>query len=464
MALSNPIRLLDPWIHWFPKDYGVKDKPPRLLTNGTSSQLHLTTQLIDLYRKGALGQTNSSYQWNQRLQWDTPIKKPIPIQFQLILIRNQTVIQHQLMQNQGELETSEEKGGLGFTYHAPIQWSIHINTHFSKGKSPAYGLCSQWSFWKKGNLSAWYGTQTDRTQFSGSIRNNPLILEWRSAQEYHGFQTQIALPTEQSEWVFTYDKTIPFLRHDNPKSPTIVPFGYEQKLEGAFFQRFQHGEASIRGMQKIGRLQSYGYQGEMDFAKFTRLTTEHTQIAFSAILTIWERRPIGVEIAHSRWRGYIRGHLDFWPFTSGLIELLGNRRYFLGELTTRLNEVKLHFGSLSPSPSRPVKAFYVECLGLDLSPSLKFNHWRPQYLIFGKADEQIYFWNVQRWQGIQLKVQQSVPLRQFQVNGSVSQIVPLRVQTKSTPSTSLPTQPQPSKQARGYGGGAIRLDLIYFFE
>lgn len=96
-----------------------------------------------------------------------------------------------------------------------------------------------------------------------------------------------------------------------------------------------------------------------------------------------------------RLDGSARAQVEFWPLTSSLVDLLGPRRTYLVDANVRWHRLHLA-GSRQVTPAIETRG------GLgwwDLRPRGQIVSWRPQLLVFGRADER---WDVLSIRRVQL--------------------------------------------------------------
>jgi hypothetical protein len=203
-------------------------------------------------------------------------------------------------------------------------------------------------------------------------------------------------------------------------------------------------------------------KGDYRYAKATacRLTTQGLFASIGRRLSGRGSRLLA-EVERLDWVGYGRGHVEFWPFTSGLLDLLGLRRYFVANTEGRLWRV--HVGGAGPIGGRWNYAGGINLM--DLWPSADVRHWRPVFLGFGVEDERFHKLGVSRVTAGMISASIGYSLSYWQVEYSLSQIVPLRVRQHDEPDSPDPSG-SPRQDAggiRGTGGGFHRLALRWYF-
>jgi hypothetical protein len=157
--------------------------------------------------------------------------------------------------------------------------------------------------------------------------------------------------------------------------------------------------------------------------------------------------------------GFLKGHLEFWPFAPTFIDLLGLRRYYEGEFEA---ECQGFFAQLEGHRWGTLRADYG--LGVWLvEPTGSFSHWQPQFLVFGKTDERTSVVNVlEAWVGA-VSFELSYEKMPWMGSLQLRQLLPVHVSYVVEPEA--PTVPgAPVEDVTTYGGGFINFALVYFFR
>lgn len=242
---------------------------------------------------------------------------------------------------------------------------------------------------------------------------------------------------------------------------TVEPSGDEVTYHGFFAMSLGRwrGLMGVRGRDTD--LAAYGMKGDYDYAKITacRLLT-------SGIFASVEYRPSGRctrllgELERLEWDGHGRGHLEFWPFTEGFLDLLGLRRYFIAN--TEGHIWRLHLGGEGPIAKR---WWYTAGLNLlDVRPSADIRHWRPSFLVFGVEDEQTHRLSIRHVLAGVVSLSMRYRMSRWEMEYSLSQAVPLRVRRHTQENMGdPPDDPLPAGESGGYGGGFHRLSLSWYF-
>ncbi len=155
------------------------------------------------------------------------------------------------------------------------------------------------------------------------------------------------------------------------------------------------------------------------------------------------------------WSGYsgttwdAEGGLEFWPFTSTIMDLLGLRRSATAEAEVSV----LSIGARYRTPRRDAAGFE---LGIDLHhvrPDGVLVSWEPLILGLGKwnvlTDELLY----SSAQLLDLGVRGRTKIGgRLVLEAGAAQLVPLAVQEKVRPAGAPPVQPRPPGAEAGWGG------------
>jgi hypothetical protein len=240
---------------------------------------------------------------------------------------------------------------------------------------------------------------------------------------------------------------------------TLLPFGEEESYHGfiALNGRYGIARAGLRGINMT--LSAYGYRGNDPFAKITQgdanvqaefVSFEHA----SAAQNLWL-----AEVEHLSWKVATRGHLEFWPFTSGLVDLLGLRRYFITETRGELWRGHLAIrGNLGKCWSG---AGSIHLLDARLNGTLQ--HWQPEFLAFGKADEQWHRLSVYRVLGGMASITLGYHSGHAHFTYTFHQIVPIKIWQNSRSDGMQNVGTQPIKSQRVYGGALHQLSIGWSF-
>ena len=229
----------------------------------------------------------------------------------------------------------------------------------------------------------------------------------------------------------SYSRSIWMRRNRDTPDAELTPWGDEQ-----------HYRINVSHLSKLFRIaafahgnwldwQMYGMKYGLPFAKVTYC--EYKRECYGIEWSSFDRHTGNNTLNLSLERGwssfYGRGHVEFWPFTSGLIDLLGLRRYFIGSasnnywLATFSNPYQI-------TPHWRLRSFLTL---IDTHQSGEFEHWKPVFLVFGKTDVRTSGFAVERliagavtirsdWQGgdwaLSYQFSQFFPIRNWKIDPS----------------------------------------------
>lgn len=209
--------------------------------------------------------------------------------------------------------------------------------------------------------------------------------------------------------------------------------------------------------QELG-IGAYGFKGDFSFAKITDFSLDVRTIFVSlqANPDMYFSKVI-YEFESLWWKGNSRGHIEFWPFTSGLVDLLGFRRYYKAGSSGNIN--RFHFGGEKRSSEK--LTFQGGLNILDIKPSGVIEHWRPAVLLFGKEDEQTHSINLLRTLISTFHFSLKYQRLDWQLEYEFTQIIPLKAWYRTSSEVEPPSEVK--SKGRVYGGGFHILTINRFF-
>ncbi len=250
-------------------------------------------------------------------------------------------------------------------------------------------------------------------------------------------------------------------QEDRGSIPTIEPWGDDFLAHGYLGYRWEEWKFALGYRMFNLDMQAYGIKEPYPYAKFTALEFETDSWFISAKRTSEDLSGYNIfEFERLIWSGYSRGHVEFWPFTSGLVDLLGLRRYFIAETSGSVYRFHAGIEHQLSDQFRFIGGLNI----LDIYPDLKIKHWRPYYLVFGKDDEQFHKLDVSRvipgiislsvtWKPASYRVQYSF-IQAFPIKTWREKEAPKEPQTETTDKEENPV----------YGGGFHQLSLSLYFN
>jgi hypothetical protein len=209
-------------------------------------------------------------------------------------------------------------------------------------------------------------------------------------------------------------------------------------------------------------LRAYGLKGSQPYAKVTAFDLRAEALFASLKLPFYRGKALTLmELERMTWQGYGRGHVEFWPFTSGIVDLLGLRRYFIATTTGDL--WRFHVGAAGPLTKRWRGQAGVNIV--DVRPWADLSHWKPAFLLFGKSDTQSQSLDIRRFLGGIISVSLTYRLMQAELTYSFTQVVPIKIQRDQAHEPAKPSDvpPEIREQSGVYGGGFHRLNMTWYF-
>lgn len=163
-----------------------------------------------------------------------------------------------------------------------------------------------------------------------------------------------------------------------------------------------------------------------------------------------------LEFESARLDARARGEIESWPFTSTLVDLLGQRRIF--RLSGSADWQRWHLSQQFPIRRRASGRASVEWI--DILPQGQVESWRPAFLVFGKADAQTDPLSVRRVNLAVLSLGATLSVRAFELDLGLEQCVFARALNSSPPASVPPAQPTTSAPRHDEEGAGTRLRLV----
>lgn len=459
---ADPLKSFSPWL-W---GTGLNDADvfSSIEVFRATPEVGASVQYDDLYRTGALEKGDASFRKRYEFFWIYPLTRPFPIQTQLDYVRLQTAIQHHADRQRFALRSLTEGLRVKTAFDPKAGWRVVVKSEWIRDFRPSYAVSLKGDADCFGEFGVLYETAAAFSRIEGNVRENAYVLDWSNRMETHGVRWKKTFATLPLEMGIGYQKEGHLRLQEKPSLPTIQPFGYEQRWDLFFQTPLRKRDFGVSGQWRDGRYQAYGKQGELEFAKVTRLKTRLEDYGNWGSFWLSEQHRLGYRVGYTRGSGYVRGHLEFWPFTQGLVDLLGLRRYWIGQFEIKRYQYLLEYQWENVSKKTFQKKMKFNIQFFDVFPKLDLQHWKPIFLVFGKTDEQFYRLKIERLQILQIGLTLEVPYHDliFAIEGS--QMLPIRTQTRTEPSAGDLTQPvQKGTKGKPYGGGAHRLMIRYLF-
>lgn len=284
----------------------------------------------------------------------------------------------------------------------------------------------------------------DRMKFGLAHRN--LNINYFLELHYEGsfMDLPVNLVSEENEWYFNFDllSDMQFsLNYQETKlkenrrlfrqtdfffSPGGDVFSFSSRLNLKLSPDFQ-----IHFGQKNSYLKGTGnfYYLNQKFAKITSMKIIKEGTFGGVSFDVKDIHFFSTEVELIKISGEGKGHIETWPFTPTLEDLLGQRLYFRlnGEaeilrLGLEYHCPEFHFLSLSTRSSIDY---------LSIRPSGKAATWNPVFLIFGIKNLEKYFLKYQRIDGVILRLGFSHTFKHLSLCYNFFQFVPIHIKTKN---------------------------------
>lgn len=197
------------------------------------------------------------------------------------------------------------------------------------------------------------------------------------------------------------------------------------------------------------------FNGGVSYGKITRIHADFEGPIFRLKFTQIGDEGLTLECENVDIKGDIRGHIEFWPFTPTLVDLLGYRRYFYGSGTASGYR---YYAGTSFNIFKSLK-FTPEVNFVDLFTDARFSSWQPVWLVFGKTDVRDSALEISRLQAILLAFNFRLPRRWMEFQYSFQQWVPVKI--RKIPAISKPTTPAVPKggKKRSTGGSMHKFTI-----
>jgi len=209
-----------------------------------------------------------------------------------------------------------------------------------------------------------------------------------------------------------------------------------------------------------GEGDAYAYYQNQRFSKITRILYDD-EIRAAGIIC----RPKGhhtIEANYTRTAPYFygRGHVDSWPFTSTLIDLLGMRGYFKGEIKADIKKYSI----LYHMNIRDKSKINFKCDYFAIYPEGYLLTWRPAFLVFGVADLKRHAVDIEYIRLLSLQMFYDLSISGINIHLSLHQYIPISTK-KTTDREQTPVKPavQSGTKGKSNGGTSISLTLSYDF-
>ena len=347
--------------------------------------------------------------------------------------------------------------------------------------NPVLAICADFNntgaagiLFKQQNLSANIAFDIDQ-----SMSDIPLEI---ATKEYTVWAASPRIGSHRAE--FKYTKQLWKRWHNTVSLISMTPIGESVNYHGfyAFNTDSWNSAIGFRGLN----LEFVG-KGEFQSIYFTEL--DDCNFDLNSIFVSWRSSLhnrivlLLLEMERMKWNGYCEGSANFLPFTSGIMDVLVLDRAFQG--STSGDIWRIHLGSVlqlnwSWQLENGINLF-------DIQPSADIQHWSKYSPIQNESEQ--YSSEVNRLIGVIFNLSLKYREDTWEINYSVSQIVPLKInkdynekesdQIENPPDPGNPggpgnpdNPPDPGSQSfapatdnqqKEYGGGFHWINFIWYF-
>ena len=424
--------------------------------SGKKRCLSISGAYSDYYRPGGLESPNSSFgRWidlsavvsgKNRIGWE--IVFSITNQYWKIMSLRQNINQYGRFKSnrspshfEGKIALGPGIIDIGFSLEKHVPFEFHISNTLDFEDYGAVGI-----LWRRRHLRPELDVRwkDDMASIDCFIYNEG-IVSWARLPRISIFEIEL-----------NFQRYNYFQDNDDASEPILTPWGRQYGYHGIFSFSLDRWKIYMGARGQDFDLMAYGYKDPYDYAKVTAFDLDLKSIFSGVELNSQSvKKKVFFEIELMNWDGFSRGHLEFWPFTSGFLDLLGLRRYYISEIKGSLR--RFHFGGRNRFNERWIGSGGINMIYI--KPEAELSHWRPAFLIFGKADEKNHRLNITKnFSGI-LHLSATYKRQAWDISYSFSQIVPFKTWYREK---EFVDQPE-GRAAPAYGGGFHTLKINYHF-
>ncbi|GBE29294.1 MAG TPA: hypothetical protein ENH10_02155 [Bacteroidetes bacterium] len=424
----------------------------------TTVQIH--SSYNDLYRKGGLERRGSSFARSQQfsathgqsgwVDWAAGINAC-------------TTLLH------ADLTPDEDDNPKVELDHQRSAGSFHLQAR--KGIVSTFGTLG---WWDNGNPEPGFGLRVDPSEgmtVSAEWQRSAHALDVNGWYDGELADATINVATEKATlWVSVelepgvrienrFTRTLWIAGNKQGLTPTYMPWGDDRQWTGLLHISYPAFRVSL-GVRTLDLdVMAYGKKGTLPFSKITRVELDMVSQFMQVKYPLKARGSfVFVEGERGHLRGDLRGHVEFWPWTTGWIDFLGLRRYFVGELDVEYWRAHVAW-------QQPVRDSFTVQSGLqliDIEPNGDFEHWRPAWLVFGKEDVQFSTLNMEHVLLGQFNLGLQYSQSTWEIRYTFSQLFPVYISYRDDDSDEAGEPEKPGingKGSREYGGGIHSLTL-----
>jgi len=207
---------------------------------------------------------------------------------------------------------------------------------------------------------------------------------------------------------------------------------------------------------------SYGrfYYNDLQFGKITRFKFDKIDYFFRLYYQLSNFHTINGGYGWIDFDGTTKGHIESWPFTSTLIDLLGSRAYFRTSGDLLLTNVIFGY----QYSQMDLFKFGINLKYINIKPDGNLFTWKPAFLVFGVEDLNSYFVKYKTIDGLILKLGSTYRFKKINVYFSFGQFIPvfLKKREEVTEKPKLPSEESIGRK-KADGGRFLSATLSYEF-
>lgn len=453
LTTRDRVWLADEELHHHPKP---NDTSPPAGPSRPVGGFSLSTVYSDYYRQGAALKPGASF--GQRRSGMAFVSGGSAADWRLALGTStaQTRVDIQRNIHQQFIRISDNRTKIRVVRSVATRMSAaSVGVELSEDEPLGMDLAGRALVHRDGGVTLRWRRSRDRPQLSGEWREESATVLLPLHYETSGLALRTAT-LRGVRVVASYSWTNLREHWKTSPVPAIEPTGVVGRDWGAV----EFGKSSYslwigsRGL--VTRLQARGFERVSSFAKITRFDTD-----IRSLFAGYEWRPrrslprsVRWEFERLQWEAESRGHVEFWPFTSGLADLLGLRRYFIASTEGTLWRMHLQYSRTQ----RNGVGWSVGGHIFDVRLSGELDHW-PLFLVSGGRDFQHLELTARRIVGCIPQLEVSTGGAGFKFSYGFTQVIPVKTWRRTIPGAPAPPAP---RGRRPYGGGFHSLTVGYF--
>jgi len=271
------------------------------------------------------------------------------------------------------------------------------------------------------------------------------------------FQIQINLISELTLTATMQNNYINRHRMADDSGLLLIPFGthYQRNLTIGFFPENEF-TINLSYYNRTHDLAGYFYDSYQVFGKITE-QKDHSEFYQSEVLYRTKSHNIGMSFGWAKGMMRMNGHVESWPFTSTLIDLLGLRYNFKSNLA-----YDIFRAGTSYSYSNSNWHFSLSSSFERIHPGGRAKTWEPDVFVFGVKNKDVYTLSTNSRDGMYLGLQVSRSVGQiFTLAYEFHQYIPLDIyESDNSVSESGIGQSDNYIHKSIYGGGKHKLFLL----